>query len=174
MRASLRFFSLVLLMGLQVSCLPVSDQNSDSAAACSVNGREPELYGKWKKLTGYGPDQSSDNLRDDFDVMIIPQGTHMCEAKFVNKAQTYTRYHATFGHHARNKELDYRITAVGKSDTGLQKNATYDVDYTLGCNGRIPTLRFEYSNGDIETYESWSTKVQVTDCGQNPDTSKSN
>ncbi len=151
---------------LNQGCLPVTGSGSatsDAEAATCLG--TPQIFGKWKKLTGYnGVQPSNAQLEYDFHIMVVERGDKMCEALVVNKAQQYSpRYRADYIHSISEKSLNITYKEV-RSDSGIGDETTVSAKYTFGCSNNKRAMTLEYSDGFVETYEIWSSSVNTGDC----------
>jgi hypothetical protein len=134
-----------------------------------------EIFGQWKKISGYTTPRTKEQLELDFDLLIVRKGNLMCNQKVVNgvfPTEGRWNYLANYTHDIPKKSLDLEaILAVnGRLPSLTPDTPISGVTYSFSgsCSKTQMKLRLpgmSASGGTlVETYELYSKTIDEEDC----------
>lgn len=155
-------------------CAPTSSV-CNTADGSSVDTYQ--IFGKWKKISGYTVPRTTDELKLNFDLLVIKKGKVMCSERVVSGASDGFNYFANYVQDVPNKKLDLSVVTADSTShliTTLNPDTTItgaQYSFTGSCSSTQLKLRLpgQGTNGGVltETYELYNTSYDDTDCAIN-------
>jgi len=116
-----------------------------------------KVFGAWKKVDGYTPPRSPDDLALNYDLLYVEYGNRMCAVSRVNGGQQPNAlFKANYTHDVDKRQVT--LTTTG----GTVPSNLVSYNFTGSCN--TTRMVFTYSNNQRETYEIFNRDLPAGSC----------
>lgn len=168
----LAIFALGFLAGLS-GCAPPAGSGATCKAADGSVVDPYEIFGQWKKISGYTTPRSATQLKLDFDLLIVKKGDLFCSLSVKNGGIQGWNYLGNYTHDIPSKKLDWELVTANSDFElpGLTPDTSITgvgYSFTGSCSDVQMKLRVPGAGSGgvdlIETYELYNKTYEDTDC----------
>ena len=143
------------------ACNILPGDNSSGGLCQTTDGSVVDTYnifGTWKKISGYSSPRSETRLQNDYDVLIVMRTGGTCRVEFENAAQTtITKEFYNFTHDVDLKSLE--LSSIDGEEGG-------SIKYRFSGSCGDTKMTWTWSNGGVEIFQYRSKNLDEVSCSE--------